>query len=90
MTGFAFFFRINPRAFEDAFITSTEYNDIFISGVMHRNRALHGDEVAVDLFPEAEWRVLHDQVAAHIEDNLAEMKIDQYNVEKEVSCSLVI
>ena len=57
---------------------------------MHRNRALHGDEVAVDLFPESEWRVLHDQVAAHIEDNLAEMKIDQYNVDKEVSCSLMI
>ena len=37
--------RINPRAFEDAFLTSTDYNDVYINGVMNRNRALHGDEV---------------------------------------------
>jgi len=60
--------RINPRAFEDAFLTSTDYNDVYINGVMNRNRALHGDEVVVDVFPESEWRVLDDQVTAHLDE----------------------
>ena len=42
--------RINPRAFEDAFLTSTDYNDVYINGVMNRNRALHGDEVGNPVF----------------------------------------
>ena len=42
--------RINPRAFEDAFLTSTDYNDVYINGVMNRNRALHGDEVGNQSF----------------------------------------
>lgn len=35
---------------------STELNsDILISGGKHRNRAIHGDTVALELLPRSEW-----------------------------------
>ena len=65
--------RINPRAFEDAFISTNDYNDVLITGFINRNRALNGDEVAVDILPESEWRILHETVAAFIDEDLDEV-----------------
>lgn len=31
-------------------------NDILINGMKHRNRAIHGDVVAVELLPHGEWK----------------------------------
>lgn len=30
--------------------------DIFIWGMIDRNRAIHGDEVVVEMYPEAQWK----------------------------------
>lgn len=36
---------------------SPELNsDVLINGMKHRNRAIHGDVVAVELLPRAEWK----------------------------------
>lgn len=34
----------------------TDESDILIYGMAHRNRAIHGDIVVVELLPESEWR----------------------------------
>ncbi|XP_045150247.1 DIS3-like exonuclease 2, partial [Echinops telfairi] len=51
--------RINPKKFHEAFIPSPDGDrDIFIDGVIARNRALNGDLVAVQLLPEEQWKVI--------------------------------
>lgn len=30
--------------------------DIFIWGMIDRNRAIHGDEVVVEMYPETQWK----------------------------------
>ncbi|KAM6178417.1 DIS3-like exonuclease 2 [Rhynchocyon petersi] len=51
--------RINPKKFHEAFIPSPDGDrDIFIDGVVARNRALNGDLVAVKLLPEEQWKVI--------------------------------
>ncbi|KAM5229138.1 DIS3-like exonuclease 2 [Ctenodactylus gundi] len=51
--------RINPKKFHEAFIPSPDGDrDIFIDGVVARNRALNGDLVVVKLLPEEHWKVL--------------------------------
>ncbi|XP_049744411.1 DIS3-like exonuclease 2 [Elephas maximus indicus] len=50
--------RINPKKFHEAFIPSPDGDrDIFIDGVVARNRALNGDLVVVRLLPEEQWKV---------------------------------
>ncbi|KAK7805263.1 hypothetical protein U0070_001163 [Myodes glareolus] len=50
--------RINPKKFHEAFIPSPDGDrDIFIDGVVARNRALNGDLVVVKLLPEDQWKV---------------------------------
>lgn len=49
--------RINPKKFHEAFIPSPDGDrDIFIDGVVARNRALNGDLVVVKLLPEEQWK----------------------------------
>ncbi|XP_013013049.1 DIS3-like exonuclease 2 isoform X2 [Cavia porcellus] len=60
--------RINPKKFHEAFIPSPDGDrDIFIDGVVARNRALNGDLVVVKLLPEEQWKVIkpesNDKVA---------------------------
>ncbi|XP_074045755.1 DIS3-like exonuclease 2 isoform X3 [Macrotis lagotis] len=51
--------RINPKKYHEAFIPSPDGNrDIFIDGVVARNRALNGDVVAVELLPKDRWKVI--------------------------------
>lgn len=53
-------FRINQRNYEEAFINNpegTEFPDIAILGMQDRNRALHGDVVAVSVKPRFSWVV---------------------------------
>eukprot|EP00808_Paulinella_micropora_P001439 g37203.t1 len=42
-------------------------SQVLIAGQLHRNRALHGDEVAVELLPRAEWTSLeqHSRLGSH-------------------------
>ncbi|XP_058285948.1 DIS3-like exonuclease 2 [Hylobates moloch] len=50
--------RINPKKFHEAFIPSPDGDrDIFIDGVVARNRALNGDLVVVKLLPEEQWKI---------------------------------
>ena len=36
--------------------TKSDDSDILIYGMAHRNRAIHGDIVVVELLPQSEWR----------------------------------
>ncbi|KAM8954089.1 DIS3-like exonuclease 2 [Pelodytes ibericus] len=51
--------RINPKKFHEAFLPSPDgQRDIFIDGVVPRNRALNGDVVVVQLLPREQWKVV--------------------------------
>uniref|UniRef100_A0A8C9NKI5 DIS3-like exonuclease 2 n=1 Tax=Serinus canaria TaxID=9135 RepID=A0A8C9NKI5_SERCA len=51
--------RINPKKYHEAFIPSPDGSrDIFIDGVVARNRALNGDIVVVRLLPRDQWKVI--------------------------------
>ncbi|XP_066477175.1 DIS3-like exonuclease 2 [Tiliqua scincoides] len=51
--------RINPKKYHEAFIPSPDgARDIFIDGVVARNRALNGDIVVVKLLPKDQWKVI--------------------------------
>ncbi|MBN3283519.1 DI3L2 exonuclease, partial [Polyodon spathula] len=50
--------RINPKKYHEAFIPSPDgLRDIFIDGIVPRNRALNGDVVVVKLLPREQWKV---------------------------------
>ncbi|MBZ3884185.1 DIS3-like exonuclease 2 [Sciurus carolinensis] len=56
--------RINPKKFHEAFIPSPDGDrDIFIDGVVARNRALNGDLVVVKLLPEEQWKVIKPEIS---------------------------
>ncbi|XP_028987946.1 DIS3-like exonuclease 2 [Betta splendens] len=51
--------RINPKKFHEAFIPSPDdTRDIFLDGVVARNRALNGDIVVVKVLPREQWKVV--------------------------------
>nr|XP_020504890.1 DIS3-like exonuclease 2 [Labrus bergylta] len=51
--------RINPKKFHEAFIPSPDdTRDIFLDGIVVRNRALNGDMVAVQILPREQWKVV--------------------------------
>ncbi|XP_056421507.1 DIS3-like exonuclease 2 isoform X2 [Hyla sarda] len=55
--------RINPKKFHEAFLPSPDgLRDIFIDGVVSRNRALNGDIVVVKLLPREQWKVIKQEV----------------------------
>uniref|UniRef100_A0A8C2WLH2 DIS3-like exonuclease 2 n=1 Tax=Cyclopterus lumpus TaxID=8103 RepID=A0A8C2WLH2_CYCLU len=50
--------RINPKKYHEAFIPSPDdARDIFLDGIVTRNRALNGDIVVVRLLPREQWKV---------------------------------
>ena len=63
--------RINPKNYEEAFVTNDMKNelDIYIGGMLNRNRALNGDEVIVDILPESEWRVNNELIEDYLQEN---------------------
>ncbi|CAL8278406.1 unnamed protein product [Lota lota] len=51
--------RINPKNYNDAFIPSSDgMRDIFLDGIVSRNRALNGDVVVVQVLPREQWKVV--------------------------------
>ncbi|KAM6443819.1 DIS3-like exonuclease 2 [Liasis olivaceus] len=58
--------RINPKKYHEAFIPSPDgTQDIFIDGVVARNRALNGDIVVVKLLPKEQWKVNKPDACDH-------------------------
>ena len=58
--------RISSKNRQIAFVTCKGVRrDVFIDGEKRRNRALNGDIVVVEIFPQSEWnptdRVIHDK-----------------------------
>lgn len=47
--------RINPRCYQNAYVTMANDQDILIIGLKDRNRALEGDFVAVLINPQEKW-----------------------------------
>ncbi|XP_030608531.1 DIS3-like exonuclease 2 [Archocentrus centrarchus] len=51
--------RINPKKYNEAFIPSPGgTRDIFLDGIVARNRALNGDIVVVQILPREQWKVV--------------------------------
>ncbi|XP_036410600.1 DIS3-like exonuclease 2 [Megalops cyprinoides] len=51
--------RINPKKYQEAFIPAPDGSrDIFLDGVVARNRALNGDVVVVKVLPREQWKVV--------------------------------
>ncbi|CAL9689027.1 unnamed protein product [Knipowitschia caucasica] len=51
--------RINPKKYHDAFISCPDDGrDLFLDGIVARNRALNGDIVAVQVLPRDQWKVV--------------------------------
>ncbi|XP_056149122.1 DIS3-like exonuclease 2 [Lampris incognitus] len=51
--------RINPKKYHEAFIPSPDgKRDIFLDGIVARNRALNGDVVVVQVLPQEQWKVV--------------------------------
>uniref|UniRef100_A0A671VD23 DIS3-like exonuclease 2 n=1 Tax=Sparus aurata TaxID=8175 RepID=A0A671VD23_SPAAU len=49
--------RINPKKYHEAFIPSPDdTRDIFLDGIVARNRALNGDVVVVQILPRDQWK----------------------------------
>ncbi|KAJ8011281.1 hypothetical protein DPEC_G00056520 [Dallia pectoralis] len=51
--------RINPKKYHEAFIASPDgKRDIFLDGIVARNRALNGDVVVAKIHPQDQWKVV--------------------------------
>ncbi|XP_062260427.1 DIS3-like exonuclease 2 [Platichthys flesus] len=51
--------RINPKKYQEAFIPSPDgLRDIFLDGIVARNRALNGDVVVLQVLPREQWKVV--------------------------------
>ncbi|XP_039999974.1 DIS3-like exonuclease 2 isoform X2 [Xiphias gladius] len=51
--------RINPKKYHEAFIPSPDdTRDIYLDGIVARNRALNGDIVVVQVLPQEQWKVV--------------------------------
>ncbi|KAM9720259.1 DIS3-like exonuclease 2 [Menidia menidia] len=51
--------RINPKKYHEAFVPSPDDSrDIFLDGIVARNRALNGDVVVVKVLPQEQWKVV--------------------------------
>ncbi|CAF4997009.1 unnamed protein product, partial [Rotaria magnacalcarata] len=51
--------RINAKQYTDAFISDPEDGpDFYIDNVRERNRALNLDDVAAEIKPKREWKVI--------------------------------
>ncbi|ESO85209.1 hypothetical protein LOTGIDRAFT_235866 [Lottia gigantea] len=58
--------RINPKNFTDAYVAVPNgKNDIYICGLLNRNRALNGDIVAVQILDRDNWRILEQQLESY-------------------------
>ena len=66
--------RINPKNYEDAFISSAEARDqdIYIKGVVSRCRALNGDLVVVKLDSPDKWKVNHEVIQDFVDMKASE------------------
>ena len=52
-------YEANRNNYQEGFVNcmlSGQQEDLFICGIININRAIHGDVVAVEIFPESEWQ----------------------------------
>ena len=85
--------RINPKNYEDAFVTNDMKNepDIYIGGMVNRNRALNGDDVIVDVLPESEWKVNNELIEEYLlENDLKELPIGSIAAINENTSDMII
>ncbi|XP_061588980.1 DIS3-like exonuclease 2 [Cololabis saira] len=70
--------RINPKKYHEAFIPSPDDTwDIFLDGIVARNRGLNGDIVVVQILPQEQWKVVKsdtDCEGASESDTQAELR----------------
>ena len=79
--------RISQRNYEVAWVSVAGiHRDVVVDGMMNRNRALHGDVVALQILPREQWKVDQEQYdEALLEEEIARNKtITQNIVEQDV------
>ncbi|XP_074545073.1 DIS3-like exonuclease 2 [Halichoeres trimaculatus] len=87
--------RINPKKYHEAFVPSPDdARDIFLDGIVVRNRALNGDIVVVQILPQDQWKVVRSDTdcegTSDLEnhrDNTAQTKRVQASGPSEDQCS---
>lgn len=63
--------RINPKKYNEAYIPSPDDGrDIFIDGIVARNRALNRDIVAVQILPRDQWKVVRSDCESASESEM--------------------
>lgn len=73
--------RINPRNYEVAWVTVPGLKrDVLIEGMLRRNRALHGDVVALEILPRDHWKIMKEEMD-HDRLTLGDSEQERGNVE---------
>ncbi|XP_052820767.1 DIS3-like exonuclease 2 [Mya arenaria] len=68
--------RINPKNYEEGYVPHPDgVSDILIGSFKHRNRALNGDVVAVEIFGEGDWKFNKEELAGYELDLKAHEKV---------------
>lgn len=58
----------NEMTLEDFLFSSSRFARVFIPSPIHRNRALHGDVVVVEVLPEELWSAPKSRFAGEEDD----------------------
>ena len=61
----------------------TSLEDILIAGTLDRNRAIHGDVVAVQMLPKSQWKSKLNRLSKNLEDHKASEDDDKEQQEDE-------
>ncbi|XP_013858259.1 DIS3-like exonuclease 2 [Austrofundulus limnaeus] len=81
--------RINPKNYTEAFIPSPDdKHDIFLDGVVARNRAFNGDIVVVRMLPREQWKVKSDTDCEGGSESETQMDQLQQAAQKKTECAL--
>ena len=57
--------------------TKSSIEDVLIAGLVDRNRAIHGDVVAVELFPKSRWKSKLNRLSKAKEDKVITEDVDK-------------
>jgi hypothetical protein len=70
--------RINPHNRNDAYVTVEGLDqDVYIDGYIHRNRALEGDTVVVELVDKSQWKTRKTAKEEEVEELVEELLDDE-------------
>ncbi|TRY78429.1 hypothetical protein TCAL_06904 [Tigriopus californicus] len=63
-------FRINAKSYKDAYVSHPDPQcpDIHVYDFLDRNRAMHQDQVVVQLKAQDQWNILHEKIQEYLDE----------------------